>query len=409
MREFAGKRVLMLLENNPYLRDTRVKREARTLVKNGYSVTVISPKLKGESYIEHDEAGVRLYQFPIFGWGKGARGYIVEFSYALIMMSILSLWVLLRGGFDVLHAHCPPDTVFPLAIFYRLLGKKFVYDHHDLSPELYLVKFGKSEKSLVYKVLLFFEKITTRMANHVIATNESYKQVEMERDGIPEHRITIVRNGPNLDRVRESQKDQHLRQRASTILGFFGEMGPQDGVDYLLRSINKLVFELNKTDVHCVIVGRGDTLEGLESLSESLQIQQYVTFTGWVTDDEFFRYMSTIDIGLDPDPSNPFNDRCTMIKMMEYMALEIPVVAFDLPEHRVTAKDAALYAPPNNEFEFACRIAELIDDPSLRQEMGRKGRERIEAELAWSHQAKRLLEAYESMRKSEQDRVLHNV
>ena len=372
MKASAGS-VLMLLENNPYQSDPRPKREACTLVKAGYRVSVICPRPPGGKLYEVMD-GVRLYQFPAPAAANGLLGYLWEYGYSMVVTFVISLLVFLREGFDVIHAHNPPDTFFLIAAFYKLLGKRFVYDHHDLAPEMYYARFGDGGNRFVYHTLVLLEKLSCRLADCVIVTNESYKAVEMERGQMPAERITIVRNGPDLEGLQPVEPDPALRQRADTILGYVGRMGPQDGVDYLLRALYHLIYDLDRRELH---------------------IEEYVWFTGWIPDEDLIRHLSTADICVDPDPSNPFNDRSTMVKMMEYMALGKPVVAFDLPEHRVTAQDTALYARPNDELDFARQIVVLMDDPERRKRMGQRGRERIETELAWSYQEEHLLEVYE--------------
>lgn len=396
MKVFAGRRVLMWLENNPYPQDTRVPREATTLVSAGYEVSVICPVGPQQSCHEVLD-GVHVYRFPPPPSGDGLLGYLLEYGYSMLATLVLSLLVLLRRGFDVIHAHNPPDTFVFIAALYKLLGKRFVFDHHDLAPEMYHARFRDGGSRLLYNALILLERLSCRLADHVIATNESYKAVEMERGKVPEQRITVVRNGPDLDRLEPVEPDASLRQRANTILGYVGEMAPQDGVDFLLRALHHLVYDLGRNDVLCVIVGKGSELTQLKALASELEIEEYVWFTGSIPDEHMIRYLSTADICVDPDPSNPFNDRCTMVKMMEYMALRKPIVAFDLPEHRVTAQDAAVYARPNDELDFARKIASLIDDPEQCKRMGEKGRDRVEKELTWPHQEKFLLQAYETI------------
>lgn len=392
---FAGNRILMLLENNPYSQDIRVKREARTLTNAGYQVTVICPKpKKGESKFHQIVEGVHLYQFPAPPEGSGFIAYVWEYGYATLMMLLVSLVVLVREGFDVIHAHNPPDTMFVIAAVYKLLGKKFVFDHHDLSPEMYYARFGADAKKSIHWLLLLFEQCTFRLADHVIATNESYKTIAMERGKMAEEAVGIVRNGPDLERFRIVDPDPWLRQKATTILGYVGIMGPQDGIDYLLRSVHNLVYRLNRQDIFCIIMGKGADLVTLQEMATDLGLEEHVWFTGWIPDADLLRYLSTADICLDPDPSNPFNDRCTMIKMTEYMALGKPIVAYDLPEHRFSAGDAAIYAKGNDEMDFATKIAELMDDPERRTKMGRVGIERTTKMLAWSHQEQALLDVY---------------
>lgn len=393
MKEFASSRVLMLLENRPYLEDPRVRREASALYAAGYQVAVICPSGSKQPWRQTID-GVVIYQYPASLTANGFLGYLWEYGYSLLATFVISLFVLLQEGFDVIHAHNPPDLFVFIAAFYKLLGKSFVYDHHDLAPEMYLSRFEGRGNRLVYRILVQFERLSCRLADHVIATNQSYKTVEMERGRVPEERITIVRNGPNPHRLRAVDPDPELRQKAKTIIGYVGEMSFQDGVDYLLRAVKHLINDLERTDFFCVVIGKGSALADLNALATQLGLNDYVWFTGWVSDADLIRYLSTADICVDPNPSNPFSDRSTMIKMMEYMALGKPIVAFDLREHRVTAQEAAVYARPNDELDFARHIASLMDNPEQRQKRGQLGRKRIEAELAWSHQERHLLKAY---------------
>jgi glycosyltransferase involved in cell wall biosynthesis len=388
-----GNRILMLLENNPYPQDIRVRHEAHSLVEAGYEVTVICPSADEQPWREELD-GVVVYRFPAPFQARGFLGYIWEFGYSMAVIFILSLLVFFLHGFDVVHAHCPPDTFVLIAIFYKLCGKRFVYDHHDLAPELYKVRFDQKGNELVYHVLIWFEKLSCRCANLVIATNESYKSVEMDRGNLPEDRIMIVRNGPDLDYLRSLEFHAFTSKNDKPNIVYVGAMGVQDGVDYLLRSLHHLIYNLSVTNFRCILVGAGDAISGLQSLSQRLSLTKHVIFTGWVKYREAIKRIISADICVAPEPCNPYNDRSTIIKMMEYMALGKPVVAFDLKEHRVTAQDAALYARPNDELDFAKRIAELMDNPGERQRMGHSGRCRVENALAWKHQEKHLLEAY---------------
>jgi glycosyltransferase involved in cell wall biosynthesis len=325
-------------------------------------------------------------------------GYLWEYGFSLIATFFLSFVVLIREGFDVIHAHNPPDTFVFVAIFYKIFGKRFVFDHHDLTPEMYYhARFHGTGSKAVYRLLLWIERLTFRVADHVISTNESYKAIAVERGGLAKESVTVVRNGPNLDRLQVVPPDPELSKKATHIIGYVGEMGPQDGLDYLLRALKHLVDDLGFTDFYCVIIGQGSALPGLRKMADELNLNDHVWLTGRVSDEDLVRYLSTTDICVDPDPSNPFNDRCTMIKMMEFMTFSKPIVAFDLPEHRFTAQSAAIYVPNNDELEFARAIARLMDDPELRRKMGTTGRQRIEQELAWTYSAQNLVSAYEKL------------
>jgi glycosyltransferase involved in cell wall biosynthesis len=391
MKASVGSHVLMLLENNPYPADPRVFLEAKALTTAGYHVSIICPRHPGQAWYEVLNA-VRVYRYPMPPAANSILGYVWEYGYSTVATFILSLLVCWREGCDIVHVHNPPDSFVLIAAFYKLLGKRFIYDHHDLAPEVYYARFGGRGNRLVYHVLVFLEKLSCRLADHVITTNQSYKQIEMQRGRVSEERITIVRNGPDLHRLQPVAPTP--RSPGKTIIGYAGVMGYQDGVDYLLRALHRLVYDLGRTDVFCILLGGGDAWASLKVLAMQLRLDEYVWFSGWVSYADLIRNISTADICMAPEPSNPYNDRSTMVKMMEYMALRKPIVAFDLPEHRFTAQDAAVYACPNDEMDFARHIAALMDNPEQRQRMGQRGRERVETELAWTYQEKHLLEAY---------------
>ncbi len=386
----------MLLENNPYPGDLRVRREANSLVNAGFQVTVISPGKRSLPRCENVD-GVHVYRFLAPASGDSLMGYLWEYGWSIFSSFYLTIWVFFRRGFDVIHAHNPPDLFVLIALCFRVFGKKFVFDHHDLSPEMYNSRFRNGGKPIVYKALVFFEKLSCRFADQIIATNESYKKIEIERSNIPAEKVTIVRNGPDLNRVKLVAPDPELRAKAKTIVGFCGLMGQQDGVDYFLRALDCLVDQLERTEVFAVIIGKGDAVPSLKKLTTKLGLDDHVWFTGRIPDEDMLRYLSTADICVDPDPYDPFNDRSTMIKMMDYMALAKPIVAFDLTEHRASAEDAALYAKHNDEQDFAHHIANLIDNPELREKMGAYGRQRMEEQLAWHHQEENLLQVYANL------------
>jgi glycosyltransferase involved in cell wall biosynthesis len=388
-------RVLMLVENCPYPQDGRVRRESRALLAAGYQVSVIAPRLEKQAWREELQ-GVVVYRFPVLVTGHNALSYLGEYGWAMAAGFLLSLVILWRGGFDILHAANPPDTFVLIGALYKLLGKQFVFDQHDLAPDMYLAR-GRRANRWLHRALLMFEKLSCRLADHVVVTNESYRQVAITRNGVPPQRITIVRNGPELDRVRPVAPDAELRARPGTILAFLGGMGAQDGLDYLVRALGHLLHTLGRTDWYCVLVGGGDAQGEAESLARRLGIASQLRFTGFLTAAEYLPYLCAADICLDPDPSNSYNDRSTMGKMMEYMTLAKPIVAFDLPEHRYTAQAAALYVRPNDELAFAGAIAELMDNPAQRQAMGAFGRKRIETALAWDFSVPALLRAYAAL------------
>lgn len=396
MKASAGKRVLMVIENSPYPLDIRVRYEAAALTGAGYQVAVVCQRAPGEPWSETID-DVFVYRYPAPLQAQRAAGYLLEYGYSFVVIYLLSLFVWARRGFDILHAANPPDFIVLIALFYKVFGKHFVFDHHDLTPEMYLARVGHDENRPIYKILVWLEKLSFRFANHVIATNQSYKNIAMRRGQVPAERVTVVRNGPSLNRLKLVEPDPDLKNKEMAIIGYIGVIGPQDGLDYLLRALKKLMTVLGRQDFYCIIIGKGSALEDLKALSSELELDAHVRFTGFIPFADVLRYLSSVDICVDPDPANGFNEFCTMIKMMEYMTLSKPIVAFDLPEHRVTAGEAAVYAHPNDELDFARHIAALMDDPQRRERMGRVGRQRIENELAWSHQAEHLLEAYRAM------------
>ena len=396
METHAGKRVLMLLENNSYPQDIRVRNEARTLVAAGYRVSVICPRRSGQPWHEALD-GVWVYRFPLPGGANGFLGYLLEYSVSMAAMSLLSLLVLLREGFDFVHAHNPPDTLVALGAFYKVLGKRFVYDHHDLAPELYYARFRGKGNRLVYRALTLFERISCQLADHVIAVNLSHKMVEIQRDEVPEGRISIVRNGPDLRNMSVRETTPALEVNGKTVVAYVGEVGFQDGVDCLLRALRHLIRIEQRRELLCVLVGSGDALNEMKHLARDLGIEADVKFVGRVAHSEVNDWLAIADICVAPEPSNPYNDRTTVVKMTEYMAAGKAIVAFDLPEHRATAEKAALYACPNDEIDLAAKIAVLMDDADERSRMGEKGRRRIKDGLAWSYQEKLLLQVYETL------------
>jgi glycosyltransferase involved in cell wall biosynthesis len=394
MKASAGKhRILMLLGNNPFPQDARVRQEAFSLAEAGYHVSVVCPRANGQPRRELVR-GVHVYRYRKSFDAKRPLGYAFEYLEATVAALVLSIRVAFEEGFDVIHAHNPPDTYGLVAAVYKLFGRRFVYDHHDLSPEMYEARFPHSPRRSIVNTLIALEKLSHRLADHVIATNESYRLIAIERGGVDPGKVSVVRNGPDLERIRPVEGDEALGAQASTILGYVGVMGYQDGLDHLLRAVHHLVYDLGRTDAYAVLIGKGDAWTEMKQMATALEIDDYVRFTGHIPDDEMLQLLSTADICLVPDPSNAFTDRSTMIKIMEYMALGKPIVAFDLPEHRVTAQEAAMYARPNDDLEFARTIAALIDDPQRRAKMGEFGRRRAVSELSWDCSVPHLLAVY---------------
>lgn len=387
----------MLLENAPYYEDGRVKREARTLVSAGYQVCVICPRPAGGRFHEEVDS-VLLYQYPRIPDLPGAVGYVAEWAYAVVVMGLLSLWVWARHGVDVVHAHNPPDLLVFVGGGYKLLGKRFVFDHHDLVPELYVARSGADRSALLERLLLLFERLSCRTADHVIATNRSYAGLEQSRDGVASERITVVRNGPDPSRFRPSRAEPRVPVDGKTLsIVYVGVVNVQDGVEHLVEALAHLSKEDDVPPWRCTIVGAGDALGQVRALVKTHGLEDRVILAGWAKQPQVIRYLDEADICVAPEPSNPLNDRSTIIKVLEYMSMGRPCVAFDLPEHRYSAADAALYARPNDDQDFARQLLALLRNPDLRVRLGRIGRERIESMLSWNHQAPHLVEAYHSL------------
>jgi glycosyltransferase involved in cell wall biosynthesis len=405
-------KVLMWVENN-FPQDTRVVNEARLLADAGYQVAVIALRSPDQAARETWN-GIEVYRVPtlellkktvagncsrlklLFLRLKSFLGYVVEYFYFTSACLLVSTYIFLRRGFDVMHAHNPPDTLFLVAVPFKLLGKKFVFDQHDLCPELYRSRYSAGE-GVYTRFLRVFEWCSLKLADVTIATNESYKQIQIERANKNPASIFVVRNGPNQMRMTPAAPSARLKGMNKSVLCYVGSLNPQDGVDYLLRSLRHLLHGLKRSDFYCVIMGTGDSLQDLRDLTGNLQLNGCVELTGFISDEDLQANLAAADICVDPDPSSPLNDVSTWIKVMEYMASAKPIVSFDLKETRFSAREAAIYVKPNNETQFAEAIAHLMDQPELQKEMGIYGRRRVEDELQWARVGKNLLTAYETL------------
>lgn len=389
-------KVLIVVQNLPVPFDRRVWLEATTLQSAGYTVSVICPKgRKGTFRAGHEVLqGVHIYRYSPPPEAHGVLGYLFEFAYCWILTALLSLRVWREHGLDVLHACNPPETYFLLGGFFKLFGKRFLFDHHDLSPEMYLAKGGRPG-GLLHRGLQWMERCTFAAADVVVAPNMSHRQIAMKRGGVPSERVFVVRSGPDLDRLRLLPPEPALKDGAAYLACYLGEMCPQDGVDYLLRAAEILVHQRDRQDIRFVLLGGGPSLQELKDLRNRLGLGPYVEFTGRVSDDDLCRYLSTADLCLDPDPLTDWSDRSTMNKIMEYMAFGKPIVAFRLKENEFSAGEAARFVEPNNTPAFAEAIEDLLRDAPRRQRMGEAGRHRVETALAWEFSRAPLLAAYE--------------
>ncbi|MFJ5678372.1 glycosyltransferase family 4 protein [Streptomyces sp. NPDC093097] len=387
----TGRRALVLVENLSVPFDRRVWQECTTLRDAGWEVHVICPR--GEKRDTEPEAvidGVRIHRYPLRAATGGPAGYLREYGSALWHTARLARKV---GPVHVVHACNPPDLLFLPALWLKRRGARFVFDQHDLVPELYLSRFDRGE-DLLYRAVCALERRTYRAADVVLATNESYRDVAVRRGGKRPEDVFVVRSAPAVDRFQPVSSEPELKRGKPHLLCYLGVMGPQDGVDYALRALAKLRDELGRTDWHAVFVGGGDAFDAMVALSRRLGLSEQVEFTGRIPDADLVRYLSTADVCLSPDPRNPLNDVSTMNKVLEYMAMGRPIVSFDLREARVSAGDAAVYAPANDEAEFAGLIALLLDDPERRARMGKIGQVRISGQLSWRNSQAALLAAY---------------
>ncbi|HTN67707.1 MAG TPA: glycosyltransferase family 4 protein [Burkholderiaceae bacterium] len=385
---------MILVENLPSPFDRRVWQEATTLFSSGYQVSIICPTGKGCEKKYECIDGIHIYRYRLPMEAQGAPGYLLEYGVALSAIFILAWRVFLTRGFDVIQACNPPDLLFLIGGFFkRFFRKKFIFDHHDINPELYEAKFGR--RDFFYRLMLRFERWTFQTADVSIATNDSYRRIAIERGGMDPAKVFVVRSGPKLERLKIVPAQPALRRGRQYLVGYVGVMGAQEGIDYLLQAAHHIVHVRGRTDIHFGLVGGGTSLERMRQLATELGVADYVTFTGRVPDAELLEMLNTADVCVNPDIANDMNDKSTMNKIMEYMALGKPIVQFDLVEGRVSAQDASLYAKRNDAVDMAQKIVALLDDPEQRRKMGEFGRNRVQNELEWKYEAPKLLAAYD--------------
>ena len=389
-------RVLIIVENLPVPFDGRVWSEATTLARHGYEVSVICPKGPGATASFEMLEGIAVYRHWMPAEGRGVLGYVIEYSVALFWEFVLSVKVLATRGFDVIHACNPPDLIFIVGAFHKFLfGKSFVFDQHDVNPELYEAKFGR--RGFLWRVMVLLERVTFALSDVSIATNQSYRTVAIERGRMSPDRVFVVRSAPNVSRVRSLPPDPAWKKGRQYLVGYVGVIARQEGLDLLLDSIKHIRTTRNRDDIQFVIVGGGRELEDLKKLAKALELDDVVTFTGRVDDDTLFTILSTADVCVNPDRPSSMNDKSTMHKIMEYMTLGKPIVQFDLTEGRFSAGEASLYVPNADTAEFGDKILDLLEDPALREAMVAFGQKRISGELAWHHASTKLLAAYEKV------------
>ena len=389
------RRVLYVLQGLPVPFDRRAWLHATTLAARGYAVSFICPKGRGFDASREERDGVDIYRYwrPVEGEGK--LGFIAESLWCFLATSLLSMRVALFGrGFDILHICNPPEIYWPLAWLWRAFGKVFIFDHRDLSPELAAAKFGARD-SLMMSLLLLFERLTFRAAQIVVATNESYKRIAIERGRKRAEDVFIVRSAPSLAKFRLYDPDPAFKQGKPHLILYLGEMGPQDGVDHLIRAV-KALRDRGRDDFHCVLIGGGTHQPAVAAGAAELGVADLCTFTGVVSDETLCRILSSADVAIDPLPKNGWSDKSTMNKVLEYMFFGLPVVVGDLAEARVSAAAAALYVEPDSPSAMAAGIAALFDDPEKRREMGSFGQQRLRSALAFEYSVPHLLAAYDA-------------
>jgi glycosyltransferase involved in cell wall biosynthesis len=391
-------RVLVVNENESIPSDRRVWAISQTLVQTGCEVVVVCPqgdegeRAGGERARFELRDGVQIHRFPLRFASGGLPGYAREYGAALWQAWRAVRRVSRDGSFDVVHVCSPPDFMFLAAAPALRRGARLVFDHHDLTPELFLTRFGDGHP-LAHRATLSVERIALRAADTVLATNESYRRIALGRAGKSPDSVFVVRNGPDTRRFKPVAPDASLKRGKPLLLAYLGVMAPQDGVDYALRALAELASR--RTDWHAVFAGEGEARPELERLALQLGIADLVEFTGWLDDGAITRLLSSADVCLSPEPKSPLNDVSTMVKLAEYLSMSRPIVAFDLAESRLSAGEAALYATPNQAASFAARIDELLEDPERRSRMGSLGRERVEQVLSWQRSEEQLLAAYE--------------
>jgi len=402
MKGNGSTRILIIVHNLPVPFDRRVWLECRTLTRAGYQVAVVCPKGPGDpSYQVID--GVEIYKYRPYCPGGGAATFFLEYAYSFVATLVLSLKAVRGGRFGAVQSCNPPDIFWPIGVLFKLWhGSRFVFDHHDLCPETFESRFPDGSP-LLYRGLRFLERRTTRLADHVISTNESYRRLVIDRDRVEPDRVTVVRTGRDPDKLTAAEAVPSMRRGRAHLAAYIGVMGPQDGVDIVIKMADFVVSTLKRTDISFTLIGSGHCFDELVALRDQFALGDFVEFTGRVPDETVRDIFSTADIGLSPDPKNPLNDVSTMNKTMEYMAFGLPVLAFDLRETRASAGEAGAYSTPNDVEEIARLLVDLIDDEPRRRSMGSAGRRRIEQKLAWSHQEPHYLSVYRRLLGHEPD------
>lgn len=390
-----SRKILIIVENLPVPFDTRVWQEASTLAMNGYTVSVICPKGKGYDKEYELLNGVHIFRHDLPKEGNGFIGYVKEYGSALYNQYKLAKKIYKSIGFDVIHGCNPPDNIYLIANRFKKFGVKYVFDHHDICPELFEAKFGK--KGLLYKSQLWLERNTYKNCEFAFVTNESYKRIAIERGKMDPEKVFVLRSGPKLERLKIQPPKHEIKKGKKYMVGYLGVIGQQEGIEYLLEAAKYIKNEKKRNDIFFGIVGGGPHLNELKEKCSNLNLDDIVEFTGRVSDQVLLDYLNTADICVNSDEFNEMNDKSTMNKILEYMALGKPIVQFDLTEGRYSAKEASLYAEPNNHKDMAEKILFLLDNKEKREYMSKYGRNRIINELSWEHTSKALIDGYNKL------------
>ena len=390
--------ILFIIENLPIPLDRRVLLEATSIRNQGVPVFIICPRdaEKKFSSFEILPNQIRVYRYPPPPKTRGYLSYFFEFSYCLLITFLITLWIFLRFGFHAIHTANPPDTFFMLALLFKPFGVKFVYDQHDICPELFMSRFQKKHSEKVLRALYFLEFCSYKTANLVISPNLSYQKIALSRGSVHPRRSIVVRSGPNLKMLTPRPSNPALKQGADYMFFYLGVMGPQDGVAILIEAFAEFlkIHASSRTQFLLTLAGDGDLREDLEKLAQNLNIFDRTHFTGFITGDLLLNYLSSSDIGICPDPPTPFNDKSTMNKILEYMASGLPVICFDLAESRFSAGDAAVYVPGADPSDLAKAMDALIGDPEKMKRLGETGKHRIQDQFGWEKSEEALLTGY---------------
>jgi glycosyltransferase involved in cell wall biosynthesis len=388
-------RVLILVQNLPVPFDRRVWQEALALNSAGYEVHIVCPRTENYPLRRELLNGIHIYRYSAGPEARRLTGYAIEYAIAILAQLRLALAIRVRHRIDIVHICNPPDLLFLVALPLVASGARLIYDHHDATPELMVAK-GRPEGGRLVRAISSLERLTYRFCHVSIETNNSFRNIALQRGRMSPEDVFIVRSAPKIDRFARAEPDEKWRRGRKHLVGYVGIMGLQDGLDYLIDAAKLIIQSYNRDDIQFVLVGAGPEFSRLQDRVQSLGIGDQVEFTGLITsDDELGAVLATADVCVSPDEANRMNDISTMNKVMEYMALGKPIVQFDLHEGRFSAGEASLYATRNNVSSLAECIIRLIDDAELRDRMGQIGHHRLCAMLSWETQIPELLAAYE--------------